>query len=141
MTSNTLTEFNIGDRVKIKGLPKYIIEGPFATVGTIATISDIKLDPLNNCKYYYLENYRDHLYERQNLSCEIEIGDNMKVHDRPCYSQDIQPPQDSIGKVIGIRYRYKNTPNAYNQYKLSFHDIPDGDDLTNLYTSNNITFV
>jgi hypothetical protein len=50
-------------------------------------------------------------------------------------------PLNSIGTVIQIRRRYKNTSNAYNQYKLSFPDIPDGDDLTNLYTSDHIIFV
>jgi hypothetical protein len=139
MTSETLNDLKIGDHVKIIGLPKYIIEGPFAPIGTIGKVSKIKFNSSN--KYYYLENYEDHLYERENLSCEIKIGDKMSVNDHSCYPQDIQPPLNSIGTVIQIRQRYKNTPNAYNQYKLSFPDIPDGDDLTNLYTSNNIIFV
>lgn len=69
-----------------------------------------------------------------------QLNDKVKIKGNPDYGNKILP-EDSIGKIIKIRHRYVNTPNEYFQYKIHIDGFLDGDDLTNLYTIDNLEFV
>ena len=48
----------------------------------------------------------------------FHIGDRVKILFGPVYKGIGKP--DDIGIIIGIRNRYSNLPQAYNQYKVFF---------------------
>jgi hypothetical protein len=61
----------------------------------------------------------------------FQIGDTVKTIGVPTYSGNV--PINTHGTVIKIRKRYSGTSNEYIQYKITFNDYKNGDDLTNLY--------
>jgi hypothetical protein len=72
-----------------------------------------------------------------NTDTEYQIGDKVKATGCARYllSTDTKVPIGTVGSVIKIRHRYVGSPNEYKQYKVSFPGYPDGDDVTNMYSS------
>ena len=73
----------------------------------------------------------------------FKLGDKVKVLvDSSCYSivADYDEfPVGTIGYIVYIRQRYKNSPNYYCQYKISLENkICTSNDLRHLYLSNQI---
>jgi hypothetical protein len=66
-----------------------------------------------------------------------QVGDKVKVLGESTYGNvdNIIIPNETIGTIINVRERYKNTPNAYNQYRVKFdnYKYPSDDGLHNLY--------
>ena len=53
---------------------------------------------------------------------------------------DVKIPIGTVGTVTRIRHRYRNSPNEYKQYKVTFPTFPErgNDDVLNLYRSFNL---
>ena len=53
---------------------------------------------------------------------------------------DVKIPIGTVGTVTRIRYRYRNSPSEYKQYKVSFPNFPErgNDDMLNVYRSFNL---
>ena len=68
---------------------------------------------------------------------EFNIGDKVITTDFADYDKNV--PKGTCGTIVRIRYRYQDTPNAYNQYKVKFRDYStDIGNTDNLYTKYNI---
>jgi hypothetical protein len=70
----------------------------------------------------------------------MKLNDKVIIKGNPAYGNSILP-KDSIGVIIKIRHRYANSPCEYFQYKVHIDGYDDGDDLTNLYTINNLELI
>jgi hypothetical protein len=68
----------------------------------------------------------------------LQLGDTVKTIGKSTYNGEV--PIGTHGTVIRIRERYVGTVNEYRQYKVTFDDYLDGDDLTNLYDDYNLMF-
>jgi hypothetical protein len=53
---------------------------------------------------------------------------------------DVKIPIGTVGTVTRIRHRYRDSPNEYKQYKVSFPNFPERgtDDMLNVYKSLNL---
>jgi hypothetical protein len=66
----------------------------------------------------------------------LQLDDTVKTIGKPTYSGTV--PIGTCGTVIRVRERYVGTVYEYRQYKVTFSDYSDGDDLTNLYEEFNL---
>jgi hypothetical protein len=79
-------------------------------------------------------------YNISHINTEYQVGDMVVTTGHSIYDLSTTPtvPVGTIGIIIKIRHRYVNTPNEYKQYKVTFCDYSDGDDLTNMYFASSL---
>ena len=72
------------------------------------------------------------------MSQEFQIGDIIQTIGFATYDNIV--PIGTIGEIIHIRHRYRNTPNEYFQYRVRFDDYPEmvNHQLNNLFKTNKI---
>lgn len=72
------------------------------------------------------------------ISHEFQIGDIIQTIGFATYDNTVSI--GTIGEIIHIRHRYRNTPNEYFQYRVKFDDYPEmvNYQLNNLFKTNKI---
>jgi len=110
--------------------------------------TDKELSEIQKCIYLVVSKYQeldddlDEEYDvcRKMWSTDLQIGDRVITCGESIYSytDKVPVPLGTIGTIVNIIHRYKDTPNPEIQYKVKFDDYKTLDGLEHLYWSYNL---
>jgi len=138
------TLLNMGANRLIKNNANQTPKDLIKNIITYVTTLDEEEEYLKHCDHQMFRVHIGVMKDVLNNLFPYELGDKVKILEKSsCYVSSIdlpdQFPVGTIGYVVYIRQRYKNTPNYYCQYKISLENtVCSSNDLRHLYLKEHL---